>query len=228
MLSILVLLLAVPHEASSGTISNELQSRRKLIYSSDFEMLDQKIWVVEMDSLESSSVYVQNGALVLDTKGGVTVWLNKKLKGNFEIEYTRKMVVDTGSNDRLSDMNQFWMASDPSNFNLFTRKGKLAEYDNLSLYYAGIGGNYNSTTRFRKYHHGKRELLKEHTVKEKLLKANHEYKIRTVVKDGMTSVWVDGELFFEYKDPQPLTEGYFGFRSTWSRQEIRNLKVYKI
>lgn len=199
---------------------------RKLIYSADFKELDSKDWVVEMDSVGASSVYTKNGVLVLDTKAGVTVWLNKELQGNIEIEYTRKIVLDGGANDRLSDMNQFWMASDPSSANLFTRKGKLAEYDNLSLYYAGIGGNYNSTTRFRKYHQGERVLLQEHTAKEKMLKPNHEYKVKTVIKDGKTSVWVDGELYFEYNDPQPLPKGYFGFRSTWSRQEIKDFKVF--
>lgn len=202
--------------------------KRQLIYSSNFERLDTTAWVVEMDALDSSSVYVKNNALILDTKGGVTVWLNQKLEGNFEIEYTRKIIMDQGRNDRLSDMNQFWMATDPTTPNLFTRKGKFDEYDNLSLYYAGIGGNYNSTTRFRKYHQGERTLLKEETTQAKLLKANHEYKIKTVVKNGTTSVWVDGELYFEYKDPEALTEGYFGFRATWSRQEIKNLKVYRL
>jgi len=233
--SVLILLFAAPYGASSDQInysliilSNKSETRRELLYSSDFRMLDPKTWVVEMDSLDSSSVYVKNNALILDTKGGVTVWLNKNLKGNFEIEYTRKIIIDNGNNDRLSDMNQFWMATDPATSNLFMRKGKLAEYDNLSLYYAGIGGNYNSTTRFRKYHHGERRLLKEDTTQAKLLKANHEYKIKTIVQDGTTSVWVDGELYFEYKDPQALTEGYFGFRSTWSRQEIKDLKVYRL
>src|SRR5699024_3241492 len=129
---------------------------------------------------------------------------------------------------RLSDMNQFWMATDPTTSNLFKRKGKFDEYDNLSLYYDGIGGNYNSTTRLRKYHQGERTLLKEESTQAKLLKANHEYKIKAVVKNGTTSVWVDGELYFEYKDPEALTEGYFGFRATWSRQEIKNLKVYRL
>lgn len=234
-LAILTLILVFPKTAasyqssdSSSIYRSQPEVKRKLIFSADFKNLDPQTWVVEMDSMANSSVYVNNNTLILDTRAGVTVWLNKKLEGNYEIEYTRKIVVDNGINDRLSDMNQFWMATDPGAPSLFTRKGKLAEYDNLSLYYAGIGGNYNSTTRFRKYHQGERELLKEHTAPDKLLKPNHEYRIKTRVKNGTTSVWVDGELFFEYKDSQALTEGYFGFRSTWSRQEIRDLKVYKL
>lgn len=231
----LILLPVASFKASSYQNDDSVKTKnympeksRQLIYSSDFKILDGSVWVVEMDAPDSSSVYVKNNVLILDTKGGVTVWLNKKLKGNFEIEYTRKVIMERGRNDRLSDMNQFWMASDPAKTNLFTRKGKFEEYDNLSLYYAGIGGNYNSTTRFRKYHHGARTLLKEETAPEKLLKANHEYKIRTVVKNGTTSVWVDGVLYFEYRDPDALTEGYFGIRSTWSRQEIKDLRVYRL
>lgn len=234
-LASLTLILVLSQIASSDQRKDSLSILRsqstekgKLIFAADFESLDPKTWVVEMDSVAGSSVYVHNNKLILDTRAGVTVWLNKKLKGNFQIEYIRKIVVESGSNDRLSDMNQFWMATDPQKSNLFTRKGKLAEYDNLSLYYAGIGGNYNSTTRFRKYHQGERKLLTEHTNKARLLKPNHEYRIKTIVKDGITSIWVDGELFFEYHDPQPLTTGYFGIRSTWSRQEIRDLKIYKL
>lgn len=203
-------------------------SSRELIYSSDFSRLDTSEWVIEKEAIDGSSVYVHQGSLFLDTKGGVTVWLNKKLSGNVEIEYTRKVVVDSGKNDRLSDVNQFWMAKDPANPNLFTRNGKFEEYDNLSLYYLGFGGNTNKTTRFRKYGNGKRALLNEYLDKEHLLLPDHEYKIKTVIQDGVTRVWVDGKLYVDFADPSPLKEGYFGFRSTWSRQEIKDLKIYQL
>ena len=41
-----------------------------------------------------------------------------------------------------------------------------------------------------------------------LLQPNRSYHIRVVVKDGVTSYWVDGECYFTYTDPQPLTSGY--------------------
>lgn len=65
-----------------------------------------------------------------------------------------------GKNDRISDLNQFWMANDPNNYNLFTRNGVFEAYDSLQLYYVGMGGNSNTTTQLRKYRgNGQRVLL---------------------------------------------------------------------
>ncbi|AWW31191.1 methyltransferase [Echinicola strongylocentroti] len=191
--------------------------------------LDSNRWKVEMDDQPNSLVTVKDGKLVLDTKGGVTVWLNQKLEGNIEITYKRQVVMADGTNDRLSDLNQFWMATDPRNDNLFTRGGKFQEYDSLSMYYVGFGGNYNGTTRFREYQgDGEKTLLFDLDDEAHLLKPNHWYTIKISVVDGLVSYWVDGEKFFEYQDETPLTEGYFGFRSTWSRHEIDDLRIISL
>lgn len=190
--------------------------------------LDPKVWVAEIEQKAGgiSSVYTQDGALVLDTRGGVTVWLNKLLRGDLRIEFDREVLVDTGRNDRLSDMNVFWMATDPRNTNLFTRNGKFASYDNLQLYYVGMGGNSNRTTRFRKYYSGGRKpVIREYSDPAHLLRANKLYHIKILDSAGTTSYWVDGECYFSYADPVPLKEGYFGFRSTWSRQRISNFRI---
>lgn len=202
--------------------------KEKTIDKDDFEKWDSSHWVIEMDPQPNSSVTVKNGKLVLDTKGGVTVWRKLLFTGNIVIEYDRKVILEGGINDRLSDLNQFWMAGDPSNKNLFTRKGVLESYDSLRLYYVGMGGNTNKTTRFRKYENGKRELLQEFSDSSHLLQADKVYHITTIIKDGITSFWVNDECFFIYHDPKPLTSGYFGFRSTKSRQEIDNFKVTAI
>lgn len=202
----------------------------RLLFSDDFSKgLDTNLWKAEIAPLPDSKVFVENGKLILDTKGGVTVWLNKPLKGNFVIEYKRKVIVAGGINDRLSDFNQFWMATDPRNKNLFTRNGVLEAYDSLQLYYVGMGGNTNKTTRFRKYEgNGERKLLQEYADPAHLLEANKEYTIVTVIKNGRTQFFVNNERYFELTDPQPLKEGYFGFRSTKSRQEIDEIKIYGI
>ncbi|WP_343672597.1 DUF6250 domain-containing protein [Chitinophaga sp.] len=186
--------------------------------------LDTTLWKAEIAPKPGSRVYTSHGKLVLDTKGGVTVWLNKELSGNFTIEYKRRVVVEGGANDRLSDLNMFWMVQHPG----FHRHGVLEEYDSLQLYYVGMGGNTNSTTRFRKYEGtGERRLIQEYSDSAHLLQPNHTYTIRIVVKDGTTSFFVDGVQYFVYADPQPLRKGYFGFRSTWSRQEISDFKIYQ-
>jgi rhamnogalacturonan endolyase len=207
-----------------------LTEKGKLIYSSDFSKpLDKKEWIAEIEPKDTSTVYTANGNLVLNTKGGVTVWLNKLLMGNIRIEYDRTVLVEGKPNDRLSDLNQFWMATDPRNNNLFTRSGKLELYDSLSLYYVGMGGNTNSTTRFRKYNgKGERELLQEYTDAAHLLQPNVTYHVSILVKDDETSYWVNGQCYFLYKDAAILKTGYFGFRSTKSRQAISGLKIYQL
>jgi rhamnogalacturonan endolyase len=201
-----------------------------LIYSDNFSKpLEARHWMVEGAPEEKTGIIAQNEKLVLDTKGGVTVWLNQLLKKNIRIEYDRKVVVAGGANDRLSDLNNFWMAKDPRNKELFTRNGILESYDSLQLYYVGMGGNTNRTTRFRKYEgNGERKLLQEFTDAAHMLQPNKVYHIAIVVKNGVTSYWVDGQCYFSYHDPAPLQEGYFGFRSTKSHQEVSQFKVYQL
>lgn len=214
--------------SSDAEPTYEIDDRWELIYENDFtEPLDPESWVIEMEPEPNSSAEVIDGKLVLDTGAGVTVWLDKLLEGDLLITYRRTVVMEDGPNDRLSDLNQFWMATDPRNENLFTRGGSFAEYDSLSMYYAGIGGNYNSTTRFRKYQgDGEKTLLFDLDTEEYLLRPNHEYEVQIRVDGDQISYWLDGELFFHYRDPDPLQRGYFGFRSTWSRHEIDELRVY--
>jgi rhamnogalacturonan endolyase len=216
--------------AQQQPIDTTVLSGEKLICSADFaKPLDTIHWKVEMAPEPNSSVYTQDHKLVLDTKGGVTVWLNQLLEKNIRIEYDRKVVMAGGVNDRLSDLNNFWMAIDPRNKNLFTRNGVLESYDSLQLYYVGMGGNSNRTNRFRKYEgNGERRLLQEYTDTAHLLQANKVYHIAIVVKNGVTSFWVDGQCYFIYKDSTPLQKGYFGLRSTKSRQEISKFSVYQL
>jgi rhamnogalacturonan endolyase len=199
-----------------------------LIGSDDFSKpLDPSRWIIE--AAPDAKVYTKDNRLVLDTKGGVTVWWNQPLAKNIRIEYDRKIIMAGGANDRLSDCNNFWMASDPRNKNLFTRAGVLESYDSLQLYYVGIGGNTNTTTRFRKYEgNGERRLLQEYTDAAHLLQANKVYHITIIVNKDITSYWVDGRCYFSFKDPALLQQGYFGFRSTKSHQEITNFKVFQL
>ena len=214
---------SIPRQATIAGYTTD-----KLLYSDSFEKLSAN-WVIESPQSKNPKIYANENKLVIDVAAGTTVWLNKKLSGNYLLQYTRKVIIDNGKNDRLSDFNQFWMATDPKNPNLFTRTGIFEEYDSLSMYYVGMGGNTNTTTRFRKYWgDGKKPLLQEYLDKEHLLQPNKDYLITLVVKDGLSEFYVDGEKYFSYQDTNPLTEGYFGFRTTWSRQEIKDFKIYSL
>ncbi|PUV25291.1 MULTISPECIES: DUF6250 domain-containing protein [Sphingobacterium] len=204
-------------------------AQQTILYQDSFDKpLDTLNWKVEMLPGNQAKVITENQKLVINAPYGVTVWFRHELTGPVRIEYDWKVVIADGINDRLSDLNQFWMATDPRNEDLFTRRGKFSEYDSLSLYYIGMGGNKNTTTRFRKYQgNGERKLLHEYTDKSHLLKPNHNYHIIIEVANGMTRFLVDGVLYFSFADPELLTKGYFGFRSTHARHEISNFRVLR-
>jgi len=186
-------------------------------------------WVVEQQP--GGTVTAADGRLVLDDAGGVTVWFRERLTAPVTIRYTAKV----SSARRVSDLNCFWMASDPARpDDLFApghaRTGAFATYDTLRTYYVGYGGNANSTTRFRRYDGtGTRPLLPEHDLSapEFLLKPDHVYRITLVAgADGRVQFIRDGEVIFDWQDPEPLRSGWFGFRSVDSRIEIRDFQVH--
>ena len=185
-------------------------------------------YVAEYARTPGNVVENRDGRLVIDVDGGATVWLDRPLYGNVQISFTRRVIVDGGKNDRLSDLNVFWMARDPKRADLFTRSGKFEDYDDLTMYYAGIGGNRNTTTRLRRYGGGRRELISEYTDGAHLLESDRDYRIEIAVYEGCTRVRVDGNTWFTYRDPHPLTSGWFGLRTTWSRQTVDDLKIQRL
>lgn len=185
-------------------------------------------YVAEYARKPGNVVENRDGRLLMDVDGGATVWLDRQLTGNVQISFTRRVIVDGGKNDRLSDLNVFWMARDPKRADLFTRSGRFEDYDDLTLYYVGIGGNRNTTTRLRRYGGGVRELLGDYTDGAHLLEPNRDYRIEIAVYEGCTRVRVDGNTWFTYRDPRPLRSGWFGVRTTWSRQTVDDLKIQRL
>lgn len=186
-------------------------------------------WTVESESPDSRVEFVGEGVEITAPKG-LTLWYDKPVEAPCTIEYEAR-VMQEREGDRLSDLNCFWMASDPAAEDIFARSaergGKFANCATLQLYYVGYGGNYNSTTRFRRYN-GMPDpaLLQEYTDPEHLLQPNHWYRIRLVCReDGRTEYWIDGEKLFDYADPEPLRRGWFGFRTTLSRTQLRNFTI---
>jgi hypothetical protein len=122
------------------------------------------------------------------------------------------------------------MASDPRRPDELPsgRSGRFGDYDNLQTYYVGMGGNENTTTRFRRYlGDGQRPLDPKHDLREPrfLLEGNRTYRIKLVFRDGQAEYWRDGERLFCVKDPVPLTKGWFAFRAMHCHLEIRNLRI---
>lgn len=207
------------------TLSAQENRQGKLIFSDNFEHMDQ--WIPEVAEPQTSFVYIKDNRLHIDVSGGATVWFKHKIKGNYIIEYSQHVNMKEGRNLRLSDMNQFWNASDPMNRNLFTRSGAFREYDSLQLYYVGFGGNSNTTTRFRRYDGlGNRELIFENN--NRLLESNKIYRVRIEYKDGQSRFFINGEEYFSFKDPQPLKEGHFAFRTVRAHQTISDFRVFKM
>lgn len=187
-------------------------------------------WAIEQ--MPGGTVTTRDGALVIEDSAGCTVWLRRQLTAPVAISYDVTVVSRGGPHDRVSDLNCFWMATDPRNPDALPagRSGRFADYDSLLTYYVGYGGNNNSTTRFRRYDGTlARPLLPEHDRRERkfLLEPNRVYHIRLVAREGTAEFWRDGERIFSFPDPAPLTQGWFAFRTVRSHLEIRNFRITK-
>lgn len=185
-------------------------------------------WLVEQ--LPGGTVRFQNDSIEIEDAEGCTVWLREKLTAPLEISYEVTVVARGGHHDRVSDLNCFWLASDAKAPAALPtgRTGRFADYDSLRLYYVGMGGNNNTTTRFRRYvGDGTKPLLPDHDRTEPavLLAPNHTYRIRITVADGVTEYWRDGERLFSFRDPAPLTYGWFALRTVRSHLVVRNLAL---
>lgn len=204
----------------------------KCLYEDDF-MHGLGQWVVEQR--QGGSVRAIDGKLEIKDKQGCTVWFKNKLHAPVSITYEATIVSEGGEFDRLSDLNCFWMASDPNDPNNLwysghPRTGSFLTYDTLQAYYVGYGGNDNSTTRFRRYlGTGEKPLLPEHDLQEEryFLKPNHVYQIKLEADSGVVRYIRDGELIFEYEDPNFLNEGWFGFRTVNSHMTIQKFCVIR-
>lgn len=195
-----------------------------------------KYWKIESESPDYKVTFIGDTAEIVSPKG-LTLWRKEKMNGRVTIEYDACVVVEK-EGDRLSDLNCFWMASDPTcPDNIWKREkwrnGIFLNCYSLQLYYMGYGGNYNSTTRFRRYDGNEAGITdpkvrpaiwKEYTDADHLLKANHWYHIKITNEDNRISYYIDGKQLVDFRDAEPLTEGWFGFRTTLSRTRITNFR----
>ncbi|WP_159023898.1 DUF6250 domain-containing protein [Formosa sp. L2A11] len=207
--------------------------KAELIFEDNFDS-DLSHWKVEQ--VTGGTVEVKDSKLVIDDVSGCTVWLTTAFEGAIQIEYDVFLIQENGPNDRVSDLNCFWMATDPKNpSNLFanseSRGGKFSNYDSLKLYYMGVGGNDNKTTRFRRYvGNGERPLLPENDLSDKkfMLEPNTPYHIKIIAHGGTIQYYRNDVLLVDFKDANPYTSGYFGFRTVKNHMTVDNFKVYQL
>jgi len=187
-------------------------------------------WVVEAESPDAR-VSTQCGVVDIDTPKGLTLWSRRPIAGPVVIRFEAMAVAAGGANDRVSDLNAFWMATDADGGSVLDRRrsGAFVAYDDLKTYYVGIGGNRNSTTRLRRYvgQPGNRPLLPEHDRADApaLLRPNVWTRIRLIADGGTIAVDRDGVRLFTLHDDEPYTRGHWGLRTTWSHLRIRRVTV---
>lgn len=197
----------------------------------DHVLGNKKSWVIEQQT--TGIVNFEDNKIEIIDANGCTIWYKNQLEGHIKIAYDVTVIDAGGPFDRVSDVNCFWMATDPKNTNDFfknskVRAGKFSNYHALQLYYVGYGGHDNTKTRFRKYDGNiERPLLPEHDLSDKkfLITANKKMHVEIVVNNNLNSYSKDGEVIFKINDPKPYKRGYFGFRTVNNHMIIENFKV---
>lgn len=217
----------------AGFASPALARPPRLLHADDFRQgIGQ--WEVELE--KPARVAAVDATLDIDVPAGATLWFRPVLQGPIAIDYTVIPVAQGGPNDAVSDVNCFWMAQDPGapgRDALAThRSGAFADYDRLTTYYAGIGGNRNSSTRFRRYigKPGIRPLLPQHDLSGpgELLTPNQPLQVRLIADGRHIALLRDGRPVFTLDDPAPYRRGHFGFRTTQSHLRIQGFRVWRL
>ncbi|MEP9402315.1 DUF6250 domain-containing protein [Sphingomonas silueang] len=190
-------------------------------------------WRIEAEDPAARVTFLPGGAIDIDSARGLSLWYAKRLDGPVRIAFTATAVSAGGPNDQVSDLNAFWMARDPAaaDGSVFAakRSGRFEDYDTLTTYYVGIGGNRNTTTRMRRYvgRPGVRPLLPEHDRGDHpaLLQANVPTRIVLIADGARIAVERDGRPLFTLRDPAPYRSGWFAIRTTQSHLRIRDLRI---
>jgi hypothetical protein len=204
----------------------------EMLYSDEFDRsLDQ--WSTELE--RGGTVSMRQNQLDIDVPAGCSVWFKPRLSGPVMIEYEATIISAGGPNDRVSDLNCFWMARDTRNLDdIFAtkRSGKFSDYDRLLTYYVGQGGNSNTTTRFRRYigEQDNRPLLPEHDLRDKkdLLTPNVTQKIQLIAGSPIVQYYREGQCLFNFNDSNPYTSGWFAIRTTKNHMTVKHFRVYRL
>jgi len=187
-------------------------------------------WRIEAEA--PAKVSARGGVLDVESPKGISLWFRRPLTGPVRISFDVQPVAAGGPNDAVSDVNAFWMAHEAGKSGtapLRRRSGAFGDYDPLETYYVGIGGNRNTTTRFRRYVGRKddRPLLPENDLKARaaMLTPNRWTHIELIADGRHIAVRRDGKRLFSYDDARPYRSGWFALRTTKSHLRYRNFRI---
>ncbi len=203
-----------------------------LLFHDDFDAgLAQ--WHIETE--QPGRISAVNGVLDVDVPAGVTLWFKPRLEGPLTIDFEATAVSEGGPNDQVSDLNVFWMANNVYGQQpvfAHARSGKFEEYNALLAYYVGLGGNRNTTTRFRRYIGDPvlRPLRPGYDLAGDpyLLVPNKPQTIRLVANGKIIEYWRDGTRIFHMEDAAPYENGWFALRTTYSHLRIAHLRIRRL
>jgi len=202
-----------------------------LLFKDDFRSLDN--WHIEAE--KPGRISAANGVLDVDVPAGVTLWFKHHLEGPLTIEFEATAVAEGGPNDQVSDLNMFWMANNVDGQQpvfAHARSGKFEEYNALLTYYVGLGGNRNTTTRFRRYIGDPvlRPLRPGYDLAGEpwMLVPNKPQTIRLTANGKIIEYWRNGTRVFYMEDAAPYMSGWFALRTTYSHLRIRHLRIYRL
>ena len=206
------------------------------IHNEPFDSVDSRAWIIESEVPVTLAECISNGALDLDVPGGITVWHTTRFNGDILFEFEVTVIEAGGKNDRVSDLNCFWMATDPAHPDDFFRrsswrKGTFWHYYTLNLYYVGYGGHDNTKTRMRRYDTSLKPpppILQEYNDVTHRIVPNQRNRIQIACFGATVSYFFNGEEVFAITDERPYREGYFGFRTTDNHMKIHNFTVYAL
>jgi hypothetical protein len=237
----------------------------ELLYSDQFANLEN--WVVQIQDSDSeieAHIFAGDSTLdVLMPDRGATIWNKQVFSGPITIMFN---VVVPSENLHLEgvavrDINCFWHATDTEKsqdiFDDNRYTGSFISYHKQQGYYASMGGNNNTTTRFRRYPRTVKNIPVDHIsltnrdgLEDYLVQSDREYTIQLVVYDDVVQYIVDGKIFYEIREGDsitietsdgssedvkytrelfaPYTEGRFGFRLVRSHHKYSNFRVYRL
>ncbi|RZL30283.1 MAG: hypothetical protein EOP35_24080 [Rubrivivax sp.] len=203
-------------------------------------------WRLEAEDTRAV-VTAANGVLDIATPAGLSLWWRQPLSGDYAIRFTALALPAPASAGphagRLSDLNMFWNALELDGSEPYARSGRFAGYDTLPTYYVGFGANANTTTRLRHYTGTERRLLTGYAdgavaepgerpmSRETRLRAGEPLTVEIVSRqptaaDPVHLRWrANSNELFTHADANARLHGYFAFRTTASRLQIRDFQV---